>query len=178
MVVTTGGTEAVSSGASGGSSGGTGGGGPIMTGMQPLQLASATDADPGGEGREMPGEVPLAYDANEATSWRTERYATPDFGGLKDGVGLALNLEAPAVARRLVVTTRGTGGAFEVLAGPPGSEARVVGRGTFEDGPQQVALDDGPGSGSYTFWITGLPPNAQGGGYRAYVSEIGLQGTP
>jgi hypothetical protein len=179
VVVTTGGTEAVSPGGSGGASGGgAGGGGAIMTGMQPLQLASVTDADPGGEGREMPGEVPLAYDGNEATSWRTERYATPDFGGLKDGVGLALNLDSPAVARRLVVTTKGTGGAFEVIAGEPGPEARVVGRGTFQDGAQQVALDDGPASGTYTFWITDLPPNAQGSGYRAYVSEIGLEGTP
>lgn len=179
VVVTTGGTEAVSP-ASGGASGGggAGGGGAIMTGLQPLQLASVTDADPGGEGREMPGEVPLAYDGNEATSWRTERYATPDFGGLKDGVGLALALESPAVARRLVVTTRGTGGAFEVLAGEPGPEARVVGRGTFQDGAQQVALDDGAASGTYTFWITELPPNAEGSGYRAYVSEIGLEGTP
>jgi len=177
VVVTTGGSEAVPPGGSGGSSAGTGGGGAVMTGMQPLQLASVTDADPGGEGREMPGEVPLAYDGNEATSWRTERYATPDFGGLKDGVGLTLNLDSPAVARRLVVTTKGTGGAFEVIAGEPGPEARVVGRGTFRDGAQQVALDDGPASGTYTFWITDLPPNAQGSGYRAYVSEIGLEGT-
>jgi len=177
VVVTTGGIEAVPPGGSGGSSAGTGGGGAVMTGMQPLQLASVTDADPGGEGREMPGEVPLAYDGNEATSWRTERYATPDFGGLKDGVGLTLNLDSPAVARRLVVTTKGTGGAFEVIAGEPGPEARVVGRGTFRDGAQQVALDDGPASGTYTFWITDLPPNAQGSGYRAYVSEIGLEGT-
>ncbi len=177
VVVTTGGTEAVSPGGSGGASAG-GGGGAIMTGMQPLQLASVTDADPGGEGREMPGEVPLAYDGNEATAWRTERYATPDFGGLKDGVGLALALESPAVARRLLVTTKGTGGTFQVLAGEPGPEARVVGQGTFEGGAQVVDLSDGPASGTYTFWITELPPNAEGSGYRAYVSEIGLEGTP
>lgn len=175
VVVSTGGGDTAVPGAS---SGGSGGGGAIMTGLQPLQLESVTDADPGGEGREMPGEVPLAYDGNEATYWRTERYATPDFGGLKDGVGLALNLASPAVARSLLVTTRGSGGAFEVLAGEPGPEARVVGRGTFQDGAQQVALDEGPASGTYTFWITELPPNAEGSGYRAYVSEIGLAGTP
>ena len=178
VVSTGGGDTAVPGASSGGSGAGGAGGGAIMTGLQPLQLASVTDADPGGEGREMPGEVPLAYDGNEATHWRTERYATPDFGGLKDGVGLALNLASPAVARSLLVTTRGSGGAFEVLAGEPGPEARVVGRGTFQDGAQQVALDEGPASGTYTFWITELPPNAEGSGYRAYVSEIGLAGTP
>ncbi len=172
VVVTGGDSDAPAPGASSG-----GGATPaVVLGLRPLQLASVTDVDPGGEGREMPGEVPLAYDGNEATAWRTERYATADFGGLKDGVGLALTLETPAVARRLTMTTRGTGGAFQVLAGEPGPDARVVGRGSFADGAQEVVLDEGTPSGTYTFWITELPPNAEGSGYRAYVSEIGLDG--
>lgn len=173
VLVTTGGADVPIPGLPSGD-----GGGASMSGLQPLQLAAVTDADPAGEGREMPGEVPLAYDGNDATYWRTERYATPDFGGLKDGVGLALELESPAVARRLNVTTKGTGGAFEVIAGDPGPDARVVGRGTFEDGPQRIDLQPGAPAGTYTFWITDLPPNALGEGYRAYVSEIGLEGTP
>jgi serine/threonine-protein kinase len=173
VVVTSGGADAPIPGVPSGD-----GGSSMSGGLQPLQLASVTDTDPEGEGREMPGEVPLAYDGNDATYWRTEKYATPDFGGLKDGVGLSLELDAPAVARRLDVTTRGTGGAFEVIAGEPGPGARVVGRGTFGDGPQQVELEPGAAAGTYTFWITELPPNALGGGYRAYVSEIGLEGTP
>ncbi len=126
----------------------------------------------------MPGEVPLAFDGNEVTAWRTERYATPGFGGLKEGVGLALALEAPAVAHRLDLTDVGSGGAFEVIAGDPGPGARVVGRGSFSGGHQQVDLQEGPPSGLYTLWITELPANAQGGGYRASVSEIALEGTP
>ena len=83
------------------------------------------------------------------------------------GVALAANIDN---AKRFFK------GGFEVVAGEPGPEARVVGRGTFQDGAQQVALDDGAASGTYTFWITELPPNAEGSGYRAYVSEIGLEG--
>ncbi len=173
VVISTGGADAPVSG--GGSAQAPAPGG--FTGLVPLQLSSVTDADPGGEGREMPGEVPLAYDGTEATSWRTERYATADFGGLKDGVGLTLALAEPGVARRMSLSTLGTGGAFQVLAGPPGEDARVVGSGTFTDGEQQVDLADGPASGEYTLWITELPPNAKGEGYRAYVSEVGLEGT-
>ena len=176
VVISSGGSDAPVPGVAvddGGSGGATG-----FTGLAPLQLASVTDADPGGEGREMPGEVPLAYDGTEATAWRTERYATPDFGGLKDGVGLTLALDQPAVARRLDITTRGTGGAFQVIAGAPGPDARVVGTGTFQDGAQRVDLAAGPASATYTFWITELPPNVAGDGYRAYVSEVGLEGTP
>lgn len=171
VVIIRGGTDAVIPG------GGRTGGGGAIPGLVPLPLASVTDADPQGEDREMPGEVPLSYDGNQATYWRTERYATPDFGGLKTGVGLALELRAPAVARRLDMVTKGSGGAFEVLAGEPSPSARVVGRGTFEEGSQQVDLEIGPPSATYTLWITGLPPNTEGGGYRAYVSEIGLEGT-
>lgn len=174
VVVTGGGADAPVPGAQPG--GGAAGGASF--GLAPLQLASVTDADPGGEGREMPGEVPLSYDGNDATYWRTEKYAAPDLGGLKDGLGLSLKLDAPAVARRLDVTTAGSGGAFEVLAGAPGPDARVVGRGTFGDGAQQVGLEAAGEVDTYTFWITDLPPNARGDGYRAYVAEIGLEGTP
>jgi len=151
--------------------------GGMQGGTAVLPLASVTDADPEGEGREMPGEVPLSYDGNADTSWRTEKYATADFGGLKDGVGLSLGLAAPAVATRLDLVSDGPGGRFEVLAGEPGPDARVVGSGTFEGGAQSVPLTDGAPSSTYTLWVTELPPNAKGDGYRAYVSEIGLEGT-
>ena len=148
----------------------------VQVGPASLPLAAVTDADPEGEGREMPGEVPFAYDGNDATSWRTERYATPDFGGLKKGVGLSLALQSPATARELVLSSPSTGGAFEVLAGEPGPSARVVGRGVFEGGAQRVVLEGGPPVGTYTLWITDLPPNTDGSGYRAYVSEVALEG--
>ena len=151
--------------------------GGIQGGTAVLPLASVTDADPEGEGREMPGEVPLSYDGNTDTSWRTEKYATADFGGLKDGAGLSVGLAAPAVATRLDLVSDGPGGRFEVLAGEPGPDARVVGSGTFEGGAQSVPLAEGDPSSTYTLWITELPPNAKGDGYRAYVSEIGLEGT-
>ena len=144
-----------------------------------LKLASVKDVDPSGDGREMPAEVPLAYDGNDQTFWRTEKYATPDFGGVgKTGVGLELTLQQPAVATRLDMITKGTGGAFEVLAGPPGADTRVVGKGTFTNGAQSVDLTPGAASDVYTLWITEPPPNVDGDGYRAYVGEISLQGTP
>jgi hypothetical protein len=150
----------------------------VMGAVGPLQLASVKDVDPGGEGREMSGEVPLAYDGNEETAWRTERYATADFGGVgKTGVGLTFTLQQPSVATRMNLITKGTGGAFRVLAGPPATDARVVGEGTFENGRQSVDLTPGAPSGIYTLWITSLPPNILGGGYRAYVGEASFDGT-
>lgn len=155
-----------------------GGSGAAAGAATTLQLASVKDVDPSGDDREMPAEVPLAYDGNDQTFWRTEKYATPDFGGVgKTGVGLELTLQQPAVATRLEMVTKGTGGAFQVLAGPPGADARVVGKGSFTNGSQTVDLEPGAPSDVYTLWITEPPPNVDGDGYRAYVGEISLQGT-
>jgi hypothetical protein len=37
-------------------------------------------------------------------------------------------------------------------------------------------LEGGPPVGTYTLWITDLPPNTDGSGYRAHVSEVALEG--
>ncbi len=142
-----------------------------------LPLASVTASDPEGEGREMPAEVPLSYDGNDATSWHTERYATPAFGNIKSGVGLTLALASPAVARQMDLTSPSTGGAFEVRAGALTGVPRVVGRGTFRAGRQAVSLSAGPAATDYTLWITDLPPAISGGGYQAGVGEVSLTGT-
>ena len=48
----------------------------------------------------------------------------------------------------------------------------------FENGAQSVTLTPGAASSVYTLWITQPPPNAEGSGYRAYVAEASLVGTP
>lgn len=156
----------------------TAGAGATATGeLVTLPLASVTASDPEGEGREMPAELPLSYDGNDATSWHTERYATPDFGNIKSGVGLTLALASPAVARQMDLTSPSTGGAFEVRAGALTGTPRVVGRGSFRTGRQAVSLNAGPAATDYTLWITALPPAISGGGYQAGVGEVSLTGT-
>jgi eukaryotic-like serine/threonine-protein kinase len=172
VLVSTGGADLPIPGIASDDGGGTG----VADGLVALPLQAVTDADPEGEGREMPGEVPLAYDGNTATAWRTERYATADFGGLKQGVGLSLRLRAPAVARQLVLTSPSVGGAFEMRAGDAGPSDRVVGRGSFDGGTLRVPLDAGDASDSYMLWITELPPNTGGEGFRAYIAEVELEG--
>ncbi len=55
---------------------------------------------------EHPEEVGFAIDGDPATAWTTETYRSPeDFRGLKDGVGLALEVGDGAEVRELVLTT-------------------------------------------------------------------------
>lgn len=48
--------------------------------------------DPAGDGRENDDDLAQMVDGDPSTAWRTEVYFRPDFGGLKDGVGVIVDL--------------------------------------------------------------------------------------
>ncbi|HUR50076.1 MAG TPA: hypothetical protein VMY88_11200 [Acidimicrobiales bacterium] len=49
-----------------------------------------TSFDPKGDGRENPDELGALLDDDSATTWRSDRYNSPNFGNLKPGLGLVL----------------------------------------------------------------------------------------
>ncbi len=136
-----------------------------------LATAVVDDYDPAGDGAEQPGEVANAYDGDTGTAWRTDSYRTATFGGLKQGVGLLVDLGTSQTLRRVDVDALGST-RFELRAGDrlgdgAGSLAVVAsGQGA------QVALTPRAGAkGRYwLLWVTGLP--REGGGYRAGVQEL------
>lgn len=63
----------------------------------PVRVVRAFDFDPPpGDARENSGRVPFAFDSDPSTTWATSSYRTADFGRLKEGVGIAFDLGAPA----------------------------------------------------------------------------------
>jgi eukaryotic-like serine/threonine-protein kinase len=87
-----------------------------------VQLTPATIAvfDPQGTGDERDQDLPNLLDGDPATTWRTQRYNSAPFGGLKDGVGFVLDLGAPAAVDevRLHTTTPGVGVELRVAETP------------------------------------------------------------
>ncbi|MDQ4148755.1 MAG: protein kinase, partial [Actinomycetota bacterium] len=69
--------------------------GPRDRGPSPLVIASGQAYDPQGDGEENDSEVPLAFDGDTNTWWSTSSYRNPALGGLKEGVGLILDLGSP-----------------------------------------------------------------------------------
>lgn len=65
--------------------------------VRALPIRAATDFDPqGSDGEENPLDAPLAIDGDPSTAWTTSRYfGSPELGGLKDGVGLLVDLGGP-----------------------------------------------------------------------------------
>ncbi len=65
----------------------------------------------------------LAVDGKEDTGWRTEGYTTSNFGGLKPGMGILINLGAPTKVGAVKVVVSHAGASMELRsgAGDPGA---------------------------------------------------------
>jgi eukaryotic-like serine/threonine-protein kinase len=141
---------------------------------------SASEFDPEGDGRET-GTEEQAVDGNPTgTAWSSEHYDTPEFGGLKDGVGLAIDAgeAVPAKSMRIRSLTTGYNADVYELNGPPADDlsgwgqpvARIRNGGDSET----VALPAKPAQ-SYLIWIT-KAPQAQDdpSRYQMEISDVQL----
>ncbi|HVM03577.1 MAG TPA: protein kinase [Acidimicrobiales bacterium] len=155
-----------------GGDGRTGGGGTSEG--RGVQIASVRSFDPEGrDGEENEPRAPLAADGNPATAWSTDRYNTRQFGGLKPGVGLVLQLASPTGLGRLAVTSATSDWAASVyVADQPADQLAGWGEPvTSRSGiPGDAEFDlDGREGGAVLLWITDPGP-----GRQASVSEVSV----
>jgi hypothetical protein len=120
-------------------------------------------------------DLDKAIDASKSTAWTTQHYQGADFGKLRQGVGLVIDMgKSVSVAKvKVLMPTAGQQGAVELHVGDsPGSGAPKT-----DTGPASGSFDlDGKGTkGRYvTLWFTKLP-NA--GEFRATVRDVAVYGT-
>jgi eukaryotic-like serine/threonine-protein kinase len=144
----------------------------------PLPIVAAHSFDPedhtGGHG-DLPGQenekhAQDPFDHDSATAWETEGYKNrPNFGGLKGGLGLVLQLDRPRQARSLEVQFT-TPGATVSIYGADGAEPpAALGDWTPLTQPQPVAQAaqtftlNGPSPYRfYLVWFTQLPRDTDG----------------
>jgi putative peptidoglycan lipid II flippase len=150
-----------------------------------LPVQRATDFDPQGEdGRENREQAPLAIDGLPATGWQTSTYlGSSRLGGLKDGVGIVLDL----------------GGLREVdslrlqLGGSPTSIVVYTAADNIDRTPRSrrdltsVATVDGAGSDAtislrsgivtryVVVWLTSLP-EVEPGVFRGEIKDVVVRG--
>jgi putative peptidoglycan lipid II flippase len=152
--------------------------------VQALPVTAIRDLDPQGEdGRENPDEVRLAIDGDPDTGWRTSTYFNrADLGGLKDGVGLVLDLGGPREVDSVRIQLGGQGTSLSVYASSPGGDvptslgdmnriARVDGAGR----DVVVSFPDGTYTRRIVVWLTQLP-EVRPGDYQGDVREITVEG--
>ncbi|HXH81018.1 hypothetical protein [Nocardioides sp.] len=146
----------------------------------PFAELTAVDFDPqGAEPREEnPELVPLALDGDTATSWQTSTYKQ-DFGptGLKDGVGLLVDLGSTRSVREIEVATLGGPTTLSVYVEdkePTGvAELTPVGNQSG-NGVLTISLDQAVSGRYVTVWLTSIPPIE--GEFRGAIAEVAVLG--
>jgi len=115
-------------------------------------------------------------DGDPATFWSTQHYASPDFGGIKEGVAIQLSFaEKSKVTALTVATARNTGGTLELRAvNDDGSLGDVLATGKFAgDGEVRLEPDKPVDAEKVALYIPELPPDSnEAGRFRARIAEI------
>ncbi|MGW2015781.1 protein kinase family protein [Streptomyces sp. NPDC001927] len=143
---------------------------------KPVTIAGASDFDPQGDGAETPSEIGNAFDGSPTTSWQTSiYYGYSNFGRLKEGVGLVLDLGKVQEISKVEVTFEGKT-SVELRTAPENASSQPTSAAAFttvtSGSGEQVALKaDKPVKTRYVLvWLTDLPGSGQG--YRGKISDI------
>lgn len=145
-------------------------------GGKPVAIVDAHDFDPEGDGAETPSEIKNAYDGNPSTSWQTSiYYGYSNFGRLKEGVGLVLDLGSVQQVGKVDVTFEGTT-SVQLRLAPENASTQPTSASGFttlaQSSGTQVSL--APPKAVKTryvlVWLTDLP--GSGGGYRGKITDI------
>jgi hypothetical protein len=148
------------------------------------------DAPPGD--RDDTGEAKNVVDGDKETAWDLAWYKSPKFGNLKEGMGVLVNLGSPRALAEVRVSTSAPGVAMDVRYGQndPGDnrngdekllkEYKKVGDSDAEKSTGTNWLFSGfEPDQKYQYvlvFLTELPKNEDGPGYKVNVNEIELYG--
>jgi len=146
-----------------------------------LTPVSAAAFGPPGAGQGDNSDLaPLAIDANPATAWHTDWYATARFGNLYPGTGLLVDMGQPATitaARITLGQAHGAGLQLRVGAAPTLADLTPVAHQANASGVVRFRLTT-PAHGRYVLvWFTRLPPDPAGT-FQAHVYNLRLEGQP
>ena len=141
--------------------------------VSPLSIQGGGAYDPPpGNGRENNGSIDRAFDGDLETEWKTEGYASPLLGGLKDGVGIYFDLGESKRVSRVQVTTSAPGWLATIRTSDdarrwsePSASETVSGEHTFEV------------SGNHRYWMVWITSLVRVGSdsknpYSASINEV------
>ena len=132
-----------------------------------VKITEAKPLDPQGDGTENNAAAKNVL--KKKGEWTSDRYNTPEFGGLKDGLGLELTLEGKQKLTKVVLDSKAKGGSYEIRVGDDPEDAKTIGTGEFGK-KTEVEFDKPVEADSFYVWITELPTYE--GNSRAVFSRI------
>jgi serine/threonine-protein kinase len=138
----------------------------------PVALTAVTGYDPLGDQGEHDETASYATDGNPGTYWQTEQYANSEFGGLKSGVGLLLDVGSALKLSQLTVSSSTPGFTALIKAGtsPDGAFGAVSKQQTVGN-QTKFKLTGRNAAQYYVVWITNLGPSSS-----VHVNEVTARG--
>ncbi|MFG3319416.1 protein kinase family protein [Streptomyces sp. NPDC048171] len=144
-------------------------------GGQPVAITGARDFDPLGDGSEKPSDIGNVYDGAPGTYWQTDYYKSADFGRLKSGLGVVLDLGKVQQVGEVTVSFVGNTSVELRSAGTDTTEPQSIDGYTkaAEGTGTTVTLKPGePLQARYLLvWLTQLPPTDDGN-FRGRVVDV------
>ncbi|MGN5632073.1 serine/threonine protein kinase [Streptomyces sp. AC154] len=151
---------------------------PPVEQSKPVQIVSAKDFDPLGDGTEKPQDIAHVYDGDPNTYWHTDGYYSANFGNLKEGVGVVLDLGKVQRVRTVDVTFLGGTTSAELRTSSDATAPTMPNNFTkvAEGSGTNVSLKPGESvQARYLLvWLTKLP--ASEGTFRGKISDIKVTG--
>ncbi|MFF5961735.1 protein kinase family protein [Streptomyces luteogriseus] len=143
---------------------------------KPIAIKGAQDFDPlGNDGSENPDEIDRLYDNAPGTYWETSFYTSTDFGRLKSGVGVILDLGKVQDVGKVTVSFKGeTSVELRAASGVATQPQSLDGYTKVAQGSgTTVALkpDESLKSRYLLVWLTKLPLTDDGN-YRGRVVDV------
>ncbi|MFE0251539.1 serine/threonine protein kinase [Streptomyces sp. NPDC059010] len=145
---------------------------------KPIAIQGVRDFDPlGSDGSENPRDIDKIYDTAPDTYWQTSFYTSSDFGRLKSGVGVILDLGKVQQVGKVTITFVGdTSVELRAASGDTGSEPTTLESyaKVAEGSGSSVTLK--PGQTTKTryllVWLTDLPRQADDGQFRGRIMDV------
>ncbi|MEU0895396.1 protein kinase family protein [Streptomyces massasporeus] len=143
---------------------------------KPIAIKGAQDFDPlGNDGSENPDEINRLYDNAPGTYWETSFYTSADFGRLKSGVGVILDLGKVQDVGKVTISFKGeTSVELRAASGAATQPQSLDGYTKVAQGSgTTVALkpNESLKSRYLLVWLTKLPLTEEGN-YRGRVVDI------
>jgi hypothetical protein len=140
---------------------------------------TVTSFDPEGDGTENDDATGLAVDRDATTSWSTSvDRGDPQFGGLKSGVGILIDLGRPRSVQLAELALTREGATVELRAGnqQPNAATDLPVVASTADARARTRLEIKPATSArfWLVWFTSVP--REEGGYGVGVAEVALLG--
>jgi hypothetical protein len=141
---------------------------------EPVSIVGGSSFDPQDDGEESPRQVPLAFDGDPDTAWKSRWYATDTYNRSKEGVGLVLDLSAPTVVREVELTLPAAQDVTVYLTDDAELEgAQQIGRVRDTSGTVTIKAPRDIDSGTKVIvWVTRPAPDEAPDHHRAQIAEV------